>query len=348
VKDIQIGNWNSADKHTYIIAELSANHNQDIGVAREIIYQMKDAGADAIKLQTYTPDTMTIDCDRDHFIIGKGSPWEGRKLYDLYAEAMTPWEWHTELFQIAKEIGLDCFSTPFDKSSVDFLENFNPPVYKIASFEINDLKLIEYVASKGKPMIISIGMANLGEIMEAVATVKDWKVPLALLKCTSAYPSPPDDMNLVTIPHLSETFSLPTGLSDHTLGISAPIAAVALGASIIEKHVTLDRRGGGPDDAFSLEPQEFKKMVAAVREVEKAIGSVKYSTSKIESGSRVFRRSLFFVKDVNENDLITLENVRCIRPGNGLSPNHLDNILGMKVTKNVKKGTPVSWELFSK
>lgn len=335
----------AAGNPTYIIAEMSANHGQSLQQARDVILAMKEAGADAVKLQTYTPDTMTIDCDYDRFIVGSGMLWQGRKLYELYQEAYTPWEWHAELFAYAKQLEIDCFSTPFDKSSVDFLELLNPPCYKIASFEVVDIPLIEYIASKGRPIIMSTGMATLAEISDAVAVVEAAGVPLALLKCTSAYPSPPEAMNLNTIPHLTEAFGTPVGLSDHTLGIAVPVAAVAMGAKIIEKHFTLSRDEPGPDSAFSLEPHEFRAMADAIRVAEKSMGRVQYGLTAEEANSRVFRRSLFFVKDVLAGEMLTVDNVRSIRPGHGLAPRHLKEVLGRTAAHDIRRGTPLSWSL---
>ncbi|MGB0383333.1 MAG: pseudaminic acid synthase [Ardenticatenaceae bacterium] len=331
---------------TYIIAEMSANHNQDFEQAIKIIEAAKEAGADAIKLQTYTPDTITISCNNQYFQIGQGTIWQGRNLYDLYGEAYTPWEWQPKLKQIANELGLDFFSTPFDETAIDFLEEMDVPVYKVASFENVDLPLLRKIAQGGKPIIMSTGMATLAEIDEAVRTIREsGGDQLALLKCTSAYPSPPEEMNLHTIPHLSSAFAVPVGLSDHTLGNAVPVAAVALGACIIEKHFTLSREVPGPDSAFSLEPHEFKAMVDAVRTVEKALGSVHYGVSDKEKASRVFRRSLFVVKDMAAGEAFTEENVRSIRPGHGLHTRHLEDILLRGASQNIKHGTPLSWEL---
>lgn len=330
---------------TYIIAELSANHGGSLDHACQTIHAMHQAGADAVKLQTYTPDTMTINSTRSEFMIGSGTIWEGRNLYDLYREAHTPWEWQPELFRLANELGMDCFSTPFDKSAVDFLEDLNPPCYKIASFELVDLPLIEYVASKGRPIIMSTGMGTLAEITEAVHVVKSAGVPLTLLKCTSAYPAPPESMDLKTIPHLRDAFDVPCGLSDHTLGIAVPVAAVALGATVIEKHVTLSRDTPGPDSAFSLEPHELKAMVDAIRVTEKALGKVNYELTENEVASKVFRRSLFVVEDVEEGELFTDKNLRSIRPGYGLAPKHIESILGKRAKHEISAGTPLSWDL---
>lgn len=331
----------------FIIAEMSANHNQSFDKAVRIIRAAKECGADAVKIQTYTPDTLTIDSDNEYFRI-KGTIWEGETLYNLYGKAYTPWEWQPKLKKIADEIGIILFSTPFDKTSVDFLEAMEVPAYKIASFELVDIPLIKYVAEKGKPMIMSTGMASFEEIEEAVSAARDaGGKEIALLKCTSGYPARPEDMNLRTIPHLSNSLGVPAGLSDHTLGIAVPIAAVALGACIIEKHFTLSRAVPGPDSAFSLEPQEFRAMVDAIRITEKAIGEIHYGLTEEEEKSKVFRRSLFVVRDMKEGELFTEENVRSIRPGYGLSPKYFKDILGKKAAKNISEGMPLSWDLIS-
>ena len=331
---------------TYIIAEMSANHGQDFNQAVQIVKAAKDAGADAVKLQTYTPDTLTLDCDNKYFQIGSGTIWEGRNLHQLYGEAYTPWDWQPKLKLLAEELGMDCFSSPFDFTSVDFLETMNVPAYKIASFELVDLPLIRKVAATGKPTIMSTGMASLGEIEDAVRAFREaGGKELALLKCTSAYPSPPEEMNLRTIVHLSEMFHVPAGLSDHTLGITVPVTAVAVGACIIEKHFTLSRAAGGPDAAFSLEPLEFKAMVEAVRTAERALGRVNYDVTKKEQASRMFRRSLFVVRDIAAGEKFTEQNVRSIRPSHGLAPKHLSDVLGHQATASIKKGTPLSWEM---
>jgi pseudaminic acid synthase len=331
---------------TYIVAEMSANHQQNFERAAEILQAAKECGADAVKLQTYTPDTMTLDCRNEYFRIGKGTIWEGRQLYELYGEAYTPWEWHPKLKAMAQDLGLDLFSTPFDLTAVAFLEDLGVPAYKIASFELVDLPLIRRVAQTGKPLIVSTGMATLAEIDEAVRTAREaGATQIALLKCTSAYPAPPEEMNLRTIPHLSEAFQVPAGLSDHTLGIALPIAAVALGACIVEKHFTLSRSVPGPDSSFSLEPQEFKTMVEAIRTAEKSFGSVSYAVTEREVASRIFRRSLFVVQDMRAGDIFSEENVRSIRPGFGLPPKYYDSLIGKPVKKDVKRGTPVSWDL---
>ncbi|MGC9976218.1 MAG: pseudaminic acid synthase [Syntrophales bacterium] len=335
-----------SEEPVWIIAELSANHNQDFTQAVQLIKSAKEAGADAIKLQTYTPDTMTIDCDNEHFRIGKGTIWEGRTLYDLYKEAYTPWEWQPKLKEIANNLGLDMFSTPFDNAAVDFLEEMKVPAYKIASFELVDIPLIQRVAKTGKPMIISTGMATMDEIDEAVQAAKEAGAKeIALLKCTSAYPAIPEEMNLRTIPHMAESFGLPVGLSDHTLGIAVPVAAVALGACIVEKHFTLSRAISGPDSVFSLEPPEFRAMAEAIRVAEKALGEVNYTVTEKEMASRVFRRSLFVVKDMKAGDVFTEEHVRSIRPGYGLHTRYLDSIRGRCSSKHISRGTPMTWNL---
>jgi pseudaminic acid synthase len=344
--DIHIGQRRlGAGEPVYIVAEMSANHHQNFEEAVKIIQAAKVAGADAIKLQTYTPDTITIDCCNDYFQI-KGTIWEGRHLYDLYQEAFTPWEWQPKLQKIADDLGLDLFSTPFDFSAVDFLEQMGVPAYKIASFELVDLPLIARVAKTGKPLIISTGMATLAEIDEAVRTARGAGArEIVLLKCTSAYPAAPAEMHLRTIPHLAAAFGVPAGLSDHSLGIAAPVAAVALGACLVEKHFTLSRSRPGPDSPFSLEPQEFKEMVAAIRVAEQALGEVRYELTEHEAASRVFRRSLFVVKAMQAGETFTPENVRSIRPGHGLAPKYLPMVLGQKAAVDIKKGTPLSFRL---
>jgi pseudaminic acid synthase len=330
----------------YVIAELSANHNQDFGAAVRLVHAAKEAGADAVKLQTYTADTLTIRSDRPDFRIGGGTLWDGRTLHDLYGEAYTPWEWQPKLKAVADELRLHLFSTPFDPTAVDFLEQMDVPAHKIASFEVVDLPLVEKIARTGKPVILSTGMATLAEISEAVETVhKAGNDQLVLLKCTSAYPSPPEAMNLRTIPHLSEAFGVPVGLSDHTLGTAVPVAAVALGACVIEKHFTLSRATPGPDSAFSLEPHEFKAMVDAVRTAEKALGRVSYGFGPDEASSRVFRRSLYVVADVEAGERFTERNVRSIRPGHGLPPKYLPDVLGRRAARTLSTGTPLSWDL---
>lgn len=330
----------------YIIAEMSANHNQGFEEAINILKAAKDSGADAIKLQTYTPDTLTIKSDKEYFKVSGGTPWDGFTLYDLYSESYTPWEWQPKLKSIANELGLYFFSTPFDYTAVDFLEDIEVPCYKVASFELIDLPLIERIAATGKPIIMSVGMTSLAEIDDAVkAARKAGADEIALLKCTSAYPAFPENMNLKTIPHLAQAFRVPVGISDHTLGIAVPVAAVSLGACIVEKHFTLSRNKHGPDSAFSLEPNEFKSMVEAVRSAEKALGLVQYGPGKHEIASQVFRRSLFVVKDIKAGEVFTTVNVRSIRPGQGLAPKYLDEILGRTAITDIERGTPLTWDV---
>lgn len=335
-------------EQVFIIAELSANHGQNIEVAIETIRAAKRAGADAIKFQTYTADTLTIDCNNEYFSqVLKGTIWEGRKLYDLYKEAYTPWEWHEELFRVAAEEDLLCFSTPFDKTAVDFLEQFNPPYHKIASFEIQDIPLIEYTASKGRPMIISTGIAELEDIELAVKTCRNvGNNNITLLKCTSSYPAPIEEANLLTIPDLNKRFGVEVGLSDHTMGFVAPVVAVALGAKVIEKHFILDKSIGGPDASFSLDENEFTAMVAAVRQAEKAVGKVAYELTDKVKASRKFSRSLFVVKDIKASENFTEENVRSIRPGYGMHPKYLKEIHGKVAREDLEKGTPLTTDLF--
>lgn len=333
---------------TFIIAELSANHLQDFNLAKETIKAMKDSGADAVKFQTYTPDTITIDSKNEYFQIKQGTIWDGKNLYELYQEAYTPWEWQPKLKKFAEKQGLIPFSSPFDKTAVDFLEDMGMSAYKIASFEITDIPLIEYIASTGKPIIISTGIAELCDIELAVQTCrKEGNDQIALLKCTSSYPAPSEEINLNTIPNLKETFNTIVGLSDHTLGNSISIAATALGARIIEKHFILDRKLGGPDADFSTEPDEFKNMVNSVREVEKALGNISYELSKGTKSNRDFSRSLFVVEDMKKGDEFTENNIRSIRPGFGLHPKYLMGIIGKKATEDISKGTPLSWNLIN-
>jgi pseudaminic acid synthase len=330
----------------YIVAELSANHHQEFDQAVQLIHAAQEAGADAIKLQTYTADTLTIRSDKEYFRVGGGTLWDGRTLYDLYQEAYTPWDWQPRLKEIANELGLDLFSTPFDHTAVNFLEEMNVPAYKIASFELVDLPLIQRVAQTGKPMIMSTGMATLAEIEEAVHTARAASATqIALFRCNSAYPASPEEMNLRTIPHLAQAFDVVVGLSDHTLGIAVPVAAVALGACIVEKHFTLSRSVPGPDSAFSLEPHEFKAMVEAISVAEKALGEVRYEVTEREQASRVFRRSLFVVQDVEAGEVFTEETVRSIRPGYGLRTRYLNEVLGRRAARDVAGGTPLSWDL---
>lgn len=331
----------------YIIAEISANHNGSIERAEAIVRAAADAGADAVKLQTYTADTITIPCDNEFFRI-KGTLWEGKTLHTLYQEAYTPWEWQPRLKALANDLGMDCFSTPFDATAVDFLEEMNVPCHKVASFEVVDIPLLKKIASTGKPVIMSTGMASLAEIDEAVTTLREnGSRELALLKCTSAYPAPPEEANLRTIPHLAQAFNCVAGLSDHTLGSAVAVGAVVVGARIIEKHFTLARADGGSDSAFSMEPDEFKQMVQDIRTVEKALGSVCYDLTPKQKESKVFRRSLFVVKDMAAGEVFTEENVRSIRPGYGLPPRFLPLVLGRRSSKPITRGTPLAFALLS-
>jgi pseudaminic acid synthase len=330
----------------YIVAEVSANHHQKFDEAVKIIQAAKDAGADAIKLQTYTADTITIACDRKEFRLASGTIWDGTTLYELYGQAYTPWEWQPRLKKVANDLGMDLFSTPFDDTAVDFLEGMGVPAHKLASFELVDIPLIQKMASTGKPLIMSTGMSTVEEIEEAVTTARAaGATQIALLKCTSAYPALPEEMNLRTIPELSRRFDVPVGLSDHTMDSAVAVAAVSLGACIIEKHLTLSRSEPGPDSAFSLEPQEFKTMVHAVRITEKALGTVRFGIEAKEASSRVFRRSLFVVQDVKRDEAFTTENVRSIRPGYGLHTRHLSEVVGRRAACDIECGTPLSWDL---
>ncbi|MDC0553776.1 pseudaminic acid synthase [Flavobacteriaceae bacterium] len=329
--------------NVFIIAELSANHNGDIQVALDTIRAAKRAGADAIKLQTYTADTLTINCKNDYFKINHGTAWDGEYLYDLYKRAYTPWEWHAEIFKVANDEGLICFSSPFDNTAVDLLEELKTPIYKIASFEIQDIPLISYAASKGKPMILSTGIAEVEDIELAIETCrKAGNYDITVLKCTSAYPADPKDANLLTIPDIKSRFGVKSGLSDHTMGIEGPIVATALGATVIEKHFILDKSIGGADAHFSLDEKEFTEMVKAVRIAESMKGEIDYEMTEKKQKSKQFSRSLFIVKDVKEGEEITNENVRSIRPGFGLHPKFLNNILGKKFLSDYTKGTPMS------
>ncbi len=332
---------------TFIIAELSANHGKDIEIAKNTIKAIKRAGADAVKLQTYTADTITINCKKDHFKI-KGTHWDGKYLYDLYKEASLPWEWHAELFELAKKEKLICFSSPFDKTAVDFLEELNCPIYKIASFEITDIPLIDYIAKKNKPIIISTGIANLEDIELALETCrKAGNEDITLLKCTSEYPANPENMNLKTIPDMIDRFGFKVGLSDHSLDIEAPIVAVSLGAEVIEKHFILDKLIGGPDAHFSLDEHEFKSMVKAIRSSEKMLGKDEYIFSNKTNKNRKFARSLFVVEDMKKGEIITISNVKSIRPGNGLHPKYYNEILGKSIKMDVSKGSPFSFDLIN-
>jgi pseudaminic acid synthase len=330
----------------FIIAEISANHNQKYDVAVESIKAIRDCGADAVKLQTYTADTLTIDSSKDNFRIQQGTIWDGKTLYKLYQEAFTPWEWQPKLKQYAEELGLICFSSPFDKSAVDFLETMNVPAYKIASFEIVDIPLIEYTASKGKPIILSTGIATEEEIKDAVEACRRMgNNQIALLKCTSEYPASIEDANLKMIPALADKYNTVVGLSDHTLGTIVPVTAAAIGATIIEKHFILDKKLGGPDSSFSLEPAEFKKMVDEIRQVEKALGEVKFELNDKIKKSRIFARSLFVVKDIHAGEIFTEDNIRSIRPSHGLPPKFLKEIIGKKASTDIERGTPLDWTL---
>jgi pseudaminic acid synthase len=354
--------WNLVDSHiqigkrrigpgepVYVIAELSANHNQDFDQAVRILQTAKEGGADAVKLQTYTADTITIRSDRSEFRIGGGTLWDGRTLHDLYGEAYTPWEWQPKLKKVAGELGLDLFSSPFDETAVDFLEGMGVPAYKVASFELVDIPLIRKMARSGKPLLMSTGMATLEEINEAVqAAGQAGARQIALLKCTSAYPASADEMNLRTIPELARRFEVPIGLSDHTLGMEVPIAAVALGACIIEKHLTISRSQKGPDNEFSLEPHEFKTMVNSVRATQSALGGIHFGASPHEMSSRIFRRSLFVVEQVKQGEEFTLRNVRSIRPGHGMHTRHLSEVLGKRAACDIERGTPLEWSLVAK
>ena len=336
------------DNSVFVIAELSANHNGSLETALETIRAAKRAGANAIKLQTYTADTLTIQSDKDDFIIKSGSIWDGKTFYDLYKSAHTPWEWHEELFNCAEEEGLICFSSPFDKSAVDFLEKLNVPAYKIASFEITDIPLIEYVASKGKPVILSTGIATSEDIELALdACRRMGNYNIALLKCTSSYPAPIAEANMAMIPDFKERFEVIPGLSDHTLGSTVPIVATTLGARIIEKHFILDRSIGGPDALFSMNEEEFTEMVKAVREAEKAIGLVSYQPTEKQLKGRAFSRSLYVVKDIKKGEMITEENVRSIRPGFGMAPKHFWHVQGKRVNKDLELGSRLSDESLS-
>jgi len=349
MKTIKIGTRTiGGDSPVFIVAEISANHLHNYDLALKTIESAHAAGADAVKIQTYTPDTITLDCDNEFFQIKQGTIWDGKTLYQLYQEAYTPWDWQPKLKKYAEDLGLICFSSPFDKSAVDFLETMDVPAYKVASFEITDIPLIEYMASKKKPMIISTGIAEINDIEEAVAACRDMENnDIILLKCTSAYPTPLSDVNLRMIKDIPLRFNTLVGLSDHTMGISVPIAAVALGACMVEKHIIVNRELGGPDAAFSLEPEEFRKMVEAIREVEQALGKIDYSLTEKMRSSREFSRSLFVIEDVQEGEVFTTQNVKSIRPGYGLPPKYEKQILGKRAKRAIKKGTPLDWEMIS-
>jgi len=347
-QDILIGQrWVGPHHPPLVVAELSGNHNQSLERALEIVEAMAKAGIEALKLQTYTADTMTLDvADGDFFIDDPNNLWSGYSLHQLYQKAYTPWEWHEPIFKRCQELGMLAFSTPFDKTAVDFLEGLNVPCYKIASFENHDLPLIQKAAQTGKPLIISTGMATLAELDETVRTVRAAGCQhLILLKCTSSYPSSPENSNLLTIPHLRDLFYVQVGLSDHTLGIGAAIASVALGATLIEKHVTLRRADGGVDAPFSMEPEEMGNLVFEAKNAWQAMGRISYGPTDAEAGSMIFRRSLYITEDMQAGDRLTPHNLRAVRPGLGLSPKHLDTFMGKRVNRPVKKGTPLSWDL---
>lgn len=336
---MKIGSFDLEKDGIYIIAELSANHGGKISIAKDTIKAAKEIGANAIKLQTYTADTITLNCDKDDFIIKGGTLWDDKKLYDLYTEAYLPWEWHKELFDYARSIDIDIFSSPFDKSAVDFLETLNPSAYKIASFEITDYELIRYTASKMKPMIISTGIATIDEIQDAVDICRSvGNNDIVLLKCTSSYPAPLEEANLLTIPNLAQTFGVISGFSDHTMGSTAPIVAVTLGAKIIEKHFILDKSIGGADADFSMDKQEFSDMVQAIRDVEKLLGKVDYSMDEKKKKSRRFSRSLYVAKDIKKGELFSEENIRSVRPGYGMHPKYLNDVLGKVADRDFEFG----------
>ena len=333
------------DDPPYLIAELSANHGGDVERAFALMEAAKQAGADAVKLQTYTPDTMTIDHDGEEFLI-KGGLWDGRRLYDLYQEAHTPWDWHDALFAKGRELGITVFSSPFDDTAVELLESLNAPAYKIASFEAVDLPLIEKAAATGKPLIISTGMANADEIVDAVAAARrTGSGEIVLLHCVSAYPAKPEEANLMTIPDLARRFGVPVGLSDHTLGTDVGVAAVSLGASVIEKHFTMSRSEPGPDSAFSLEPEEFAALVHSSRTAWAALGCIRYGPTEDEKGNLMFRRSLYIVKDMEEGEVFTPANLRSIRPSLGLAPKEYPNVLGRRARRALMRGTALKWSM---
>jgi len=336
------------NKPVYIIAEMSANHAGSLGRAKDIIYAAKEAGADCIKIQTYTPDTITINCDNHYFHINNGN-WKGENLYHLYGRAYTPWEWHAELKAEAEKIGIDFFSTPFDNTAVDFLENIGIEFYKISSFELIDIPLLRYVALKGKPIIMSTGMASLSEIDEAVNAIRETgNNQLALLKCASAYPAVTDEMNLKTIQNMKEIFDVPVGLSDHSIGSVVAVSAVVLGANIIEKHFCLNREIENPDSSFSMEAKEFKQMVKDIRQAEKAVGRVNYAMTTQEKENVIFRKSVFCVKDIKKGETITKDNIRVIRPGYGMAPKYYEEALGQSALRDIKYGEPIQLDMFGK
>ncbi|QQS88009.1 pseudaminic acid synthase [Fusobacterium canifelinum] len=333
------------DNKVFIVAEISANHGHDINIVKETIKVAKECGADAVKIQTYTPDTLTLNCNNKYFQIKEGTIWDGKILYDLYKEAYTPWEWHKELFDYAKKLDICLFSTPFDKTAVDLLESLENPIYKIASFEINDIPLIEYAASKKKPMIISTGVATEEEIKDAIEVCKKTgNYDITLLQCTSQYPAKLEDANLVMIEDLAKRFSVKSGLSDHTMGFLVPTTAVAMGAKVVEKHFILDRSIGGPDSSFSMLPSEFKEMVDNIRNVEKMIGKISYEISEKKESSLKFKRSLFVSKDIKKGEVITENNIKSVRPSNGISSKFYYDVLGKKVNRDLEFGTPLLFE----
>lgn len=332
---------NRGDKRAFIVAEMSANHNGSIDIAEAIIRKAADVGANAVKLQTYTAETLTMHCDNNYFKI-RGTSWDGSTLYDLYNKAYMPWEWTPRLIKLANDLGIECFSTPFDCSAVDFLESCGVKYYKIASFEIVDIPLLKRVAQTHKPIIMSTGLASLSEIDEAVKTLRtNGAHNITLLKCTSAYPAPIEEANLLTLKHLSTTFSCEVGVSDHTLGSTVPVVAVALGATFIEKHMTLSRKNHGPDDSFSMEPNEFKLMIQSVREAERAIGKVCYEITESQRNSEIFRRSIFVTKSVKKGEMFNKDNIRCIRPAYGLHPRYYESVIGSTATQDIAEGTPL-------
>ncbi len=345
-KKIKIGNrYVGEGERTFLVAEVSANHLQDYGRAEAIIRAAKEAGADAVKLQTYTPDTITLDCDNDYFQITQGTIWDGTTLHKLYEEAYTPWEWQPKLMELANGLGMECFSSPFDATAVDFMREMDMPAYKVASFEINDIPLIRRIARIGKPIIFATGIAYLEDIERALAVCKkEGNEQVILLKCTSTYPSPYEDMNLKVIPHMAETFDCLAGLSDHSMGTAVAVASVALGAKMVEKHLTLSRPDGGPDAAFSMEPEEFRKMAEEIRIVEKALGRVTYELTEKQKKSREDGRSLFVVKDIGKGEIFTEENVRSIRPAFGMHTMYYDEVIGKTARADIAKGTPLDWK----
>lgn len=349
MNSIKVGKTTIGENYpTYIIAEMSANHAGSLERAKEIVWAAKEAGADCIKVQTYTPDTITIDCDNKYFQIGNGT-WKGENLYQLYKKAYTPWEWQRDIKEETEKAGIDFFSTPFDTTAVDFLEELGVDFYKIASFEVVDIPLIRYTAQKGKPIIVSTGMASLGEISDAVKTIRDeGNNQIALLRCASAYPAITDEMNLKTMKNMKETFDVCVGLSDHSLGSVGAVTAVAMGANVIEKHFCISRDIDNPDSSFSMEPEEFRKMVLDVRQTEKAVGKIKYGPTEQEKSSIVFRKSIFVTKDIKAGEKLTPDNVRVIRPGYGMAPKYYDEVIGQVAIKNIMRGTPLDFGMIGR